>query len=74
MNIYLYELLNLVKPKVWYPVGSSKKNRIISIFKNESEIKKVSRNAKKNLGVSWSEIIKKYYKIYNEEISIKKDC
>ena len=23
--IYLYELLNLVKPKVWYPVGSSKK-------------------------------------------------
>ena len=49
------------------------KNRIISIFKNESELKKVSRNAKKNLGVSWSEIIKKYYKIYNEEISIKKD-
>lgn len=50
------------------------KNKIISIFKNESELKKVSRNAKKNLGVSWSEIIKKYYKIYNEEISIKKDC
>ena len=48
--------------------------KIISIFKNESELKKVSRNAKKNLGVSWSEIIKKYYKIYNEEISIKKDC
>lgn len=50
------------------------KNKIISIFNNESELKKVSRNAKKNLGVSWSEIIKKYYKIYNEEISIKKDC
>ena len=50
------------------------KNKIISIFKNESELKKVSRNAKKNLGVSWSVIIKKYYKIYNEEISIKKDC
>lgn len=26
--IYLYELLNLVKPKVWYPVGSRKKNII----------------------------------------------
>ena len=46
--------------------------KIISIFKNESELKKVSRNAKKNLGVSWSEIIKKYYKIYKFYI-IKKN-
>lgn len=37
--IYLYELLNLVKPKVWYPVGSSKKNRIqTQIDKDNIEI------------------------------------
>ena len=50
------------------------KSKIISIFKNENDLKRVSRNAKRNLGVSWGEITKKYYEIYSEEISMKKDC
>lgn len=50
------------------------KSKIISIFKDENDLKRVSRNAKRNLGVSWGKITKKYYEIYSEEISMKKDC